>query len=112
MPTTPGCQPSPAAQTSGPSAAGRRLRLGRGAHRRLDLAALGVQRVQPLGQRRRLVRVVGGEEPRAEVGRADPAAGVDPRPEDEAERRRSIGGPGQPGDRGQRRDPRPLAAAP
>ena len=67
-------------------AAGEHLRLGRGEHPRLDVAALGVQPVEPLGERRRLVRVVGGEQPRPEVGGADPAAGVDPRPEREAER--------------------------
>ncbi len=42
-------------------------------------------RVQPLGQRLRLVRVGGGQKPRAEVGLADPAARVDARPEEVAE---------------------------
>ena len=85
IPTTPGCQPSPAAQTSGPSAPRPPPAPRRHPHRRLDLPPLGVQRVQPRRQRRRLVRVVGGEEPRPEVGDADPPAGVDPRPEHEAE---------------------------
>ena len=109
MPTTPGCQPSPAAQTSGPSAPRRRLRLGRRPHRRLDLAPLGVEAVEAGGQRRRLVRVVGGEEPRAEVGDPDPPAGVHPRPEHEAEAV-GRGRSGHPRRRRQRRDARPLAA--
>ncbi len=85
MPTTPGCQPSPAAQTSGAVAARRRLRLGGHPHGRLDLAPLGVQRMEPRRERRGLVDVGGREQPRAEVGCADPPAGIDPRPDDEAE---------------------------
>ena len=67
-------------------AAGRRLGLGGGADRGLDVAALGVEGVEAGGKGGRLVRVVGREESGAEVGRADAAAGVDPRTEDEAER--------------------------
>ena len=70
--------------------------------------ALGVEPSSRAGERRRLVRVGGREEPRPEVGRADAAAGVDPRPEHEAER---LGGrrAGQPRRRRQRGEPRPLA---
>ena len=84
-------------------AAGADLRLGRREDAGLDVAPLGVQPVEPLGEGRGLVRVVGREQPRPEVGGADPAAGVDPRPEREAERpgaRRAA----DAGDGGERRE--------
>ena len=69
---------------------------------RLDLAALAVVAVEPLRQRRAPRRIVGRQQPRAEIGGADPAAGIDPRPQDEAEmigveRARSM--PGHVGER-------------
>jgi hypothetical protein len=69
MPTTPGCQPSPAAQTSGrvePACLG--LRQCRVAHAGFDLAPVGVERVEPPRQRHGLFRVVGGQQARAEIG--------------------------------------------
>ncbi len=50
----------------------------------LDLLARGVEHVELGGQRGGLVGIVGGQQPRAEVGAADATAGVDPRPQDEA----------------------------
>ncbi len=85
-----------------------RRRLDRGDRRlqglRLDLAALAVVAVEPgcqLGGQR---RIIGGEEARAEVGGADPSAGIDPGTQDEAEMvgvdRRT-----HPADRGERFQP-------
>ena len=51
----------------------------------LDRAALLVEPVEFGGDRRGLVGILGGEQAHAEVGLADPAAGVDPRAEREAE---------------------------
>ena len=69
MPMTPGCQPSPAAKTSGRGAIAAldlvdRLRQ----HPRLDLAPLGVERVELLREAARLDRIVGRQQPRAEIG--------------------------------------------
>ena len=60
-------------------------RLGRLADRRLDRAALLVEPVELGGDRLGLGRILGGEQAHAEIGLADPAAGVDPRAEREAE---------------------------
>ena len=82
-------------------AAGRGLVEGGGEHAGLDVLALGVEAVEALGEGGGLVGVGGGEQPRPEVGGADAPAGVDPRPEGEAERpgaRRA----GDPGDARQR----------
>ena len=49
-----------------------------------DVLALGVQAVELNRQRARLLRIVGGEQPRAEVRATDAAAGVDPRAKNEA----------------------------
>ncbi len=51
---------------------------------RLDLAPLGVVGVELLRQARASSGSSVDEQPRAEIGRADPAAGIDPRPQDEA----------------------------
>ena len=56
-----------------PACAALHLRLQ--AHGGLDLPALGIQTVQQFRQRRRLVRVVGGEEPRSQ---APPEASAEP----------------------------------
>ena len=90
MPMTPGCQRPSWARTRGADrrlAVGCRLDLLDGLlqHRRLDLLALAVERVQADGDRRRLVLVLGGQQARTQAGLADPAAGVDARPEDEAQ---------------------------
>jgi hypothetical protein len=53
-------------------------------HLALHVLAGHVQRVEFLGQQRRLLRIVGGEQARAQVRRPNPTAGVDPRAEDEA----------------------------
>ena len=54
-------------------------------HLALDGAALGVELVEPQRQRADLVRIVARQQPRAEIGLPDPAAGIDPRPQQEAE---------------------------
>ena len=101
--------PRPAAQTSGPSAPAPPPAPRPRPHAASISRRSAFSRMQPRRQRRRLVRVVGGEEPRPEVGHADPPAGVHPRPEHEAERRRCSAAPGSPADLGQRHEPRPLA---
>ena len=87
MPMTPGCQPSAAAKTStGESLFWRSTSsIAASKRRALDLAALlvvAVEMLRPFGGER---RVVGRQQPRAEIGGADPAAGIDPRPQHEAE---------------------------
>ncbi len=52
-------------------------------HLRLDRAALGVERVEMRGKLARLDRIVGRQEPRAEIGLADAATGIDTRAQDE-----------------------------
>ena len=70
---------------------GFRLRHGR----KLDLLALAVQAVEFAGDARRLARVLLQQQPHAEVGAADAAAGIDAGPEQEAEMPR-LGRPRQP----------------
>ncbi len=53
-------------------------------NRRLNVAASPVQLVQFLGQRLGFVLVVGRQQTHAQVGAADAAAGIDPRPDDKA----------------------------
>ncbi len=63
------------------------------AHPVLDVPPLGVEHVQPLGQCGGLMRIGGGKEPRAEIGRADPPACVDTGSEEVTEmigRRRAV----------------------
>ena len=106
-PTTPGCQRSLAVtSTDGPSPVadlgvglGRRLLQ----HHGLDRLALAVEPVELGREPLALRRVVAGEQPRAERRVADPAAGIDPRAEQEAEmigRHRSAE-PGHVGERGE-----------
>ena len=78
-------------------------RLRRLADRGLDRAALLVEPVELGGDRRGLVRILGGQQADAEIGLADPAAGVDPRAEREAEIAafRRAGEPGGVGERGE-----------
>ncbi len=52
---------------------------------RLDLAPLAVVAVEPLRQLGGERRVVGRQQARAKIGGADPAAGIDPRPQHETE---------------------------
>ena len=63
------------------------LRLGAGflEHHRLDRLAFLVEAVELGGETLALGRIVAGEEPRAERRVADPPAGIDARPEHEAE---------------------------
>ena len=86
MPMTPGCQPSAAAKTrAGDCGPASTVAIAASSVSRLDLAALAVVGVEAPGQFRRERRVVGREQPRAEIGGADPAAGIDPRAEHKAE---------------------------
>ena len=86
MPMTPGCQPSAAANTrAGDCGAGLDCRDRRLQRLRLDLAALVVVGVEARCELRGFLRIVGGEQPGAEIGGADPAAGIDPRPQNETE---------------------------
>ncbi len=52
----------------------------------LDRLAFGIERLELGGDAARLDLVVGGEQPGAEARSADPAAGIDARAQDEAER--------------------------
>ena len=52
-------------------------------HLGLDGLALCVEVIELAGDLRGLVGIAGGQQARAQRGFADPAAGVDPRPEDE-----------------------------
>ena len=65
----------------------RRQRLGLGLrhHRLLDGLALAVEPFELGGDARGLRRIVGQQQPRAEVGAPDASAGIDARPEQEAE---------------------------
>lgn len=106
MPTTPGCQPSPAAQAS---AGSPRARLGRRlvAKPRLDRAAVAVEIVELRRHARRLGRVGAGQAAGAEVGPPHAPARVDAGAEQEAEverRRQRV----EPRDVGQRDQARPL----
>ena len=84
MPMTPGCQPSPAAKTIGPSGALSTCAIAASSTSRFDLPPLGVEHVEMHGERARLARIVGRQQPRAEIGFADAAAGIDARTQDEA----------------------------
>ena len=88
MPITPGCQPSPPTTIAGASGSKLACR---------SILAIAASRIcastslrsafsasSSCGQRQRLGRIVGGQQPRAQVGAADAAAGVDPRAQDEA----------------------------
>ena len=88
-PTTPGCQPSDAVTITAPlsSSAERSQRLGLGLRfRRLfDQAALAVEAVEFGGDPRRLGDIALQQQPHAEIGAADAAAGIDARAQHEAE---------------------------
>src|SRR3546814_2938005 len=56
-----------------------------GQHGGLDLLALAVVAVELGRHDIRLAGIVAGQQPCAEIGLADAAAGIDPRPEQEAE---------------------------
>ncbi len=88
----------------------QRLGLGLGERGDLDLLAGAVQPIELGGNCARLEVVGRGQEPRAETRVADPPAGVDPRPDQEAEMigpRRPVGA----GDVEQRREPGTAALA-
>src|SRR6185369_17934533 len=72
-------------QYHGASRLRRDMRVRRLQHRRLDRLALAVETVEVDGNGARLVRIVGRQQARAEIGGTDAAARVDPRPEYEAE---------------------------
>ncbi len=86
MPMTPGCQLG-----AGGEGQHRRLRhrFDRGDRRRqgagLDLATLAVVVVEALRQFGGERRIVGRQQPRAEIGRTHPPAGIDPRAQHEAQ---------------------------
>ena len=50
---------------------------------RLAPAPLGVELIEPVGERPRLLHIIGCQQPGAEAGLAHAPAGVDPRAEDE-----------------------------
>ncbi len=92
IPMTPGCQSSPEATTSGgawQTAPSFDPVHRRGKHIGLDALPLLVELVELDGERPRFGLVVGREQARPHSGLADPAAGVDPRPEHEAELERA-----------------------
>ena len=86
MPMTPACQPVPGDQDERPALCRLRLRCvqGRVEHALFDGLALLVEAVELFGQPPGLCRIVRGQQSRAEIGPADPPAGIDPRPEQEA----------------------------
>jgi hypothetical protein len=86
MPTTPGCQPSPAAQTSGASSPRASACASAASRTRASISRRSVLSVSSRrGQRHGLLRVVGGQQPRAQIGLPDPAACIDAGAQDEAE---------------------------
>ncbi len=64
---------------------GQRLGFGLGERRLLDHLALAVEPVELGRDARRLGRIVGEQQPHAEIGAADASAGIDARAEQEAE---------------------------
>ena len=115
-PTTPGCQPSPAVTTTAPFSSRPSAAMASASAcasgRKLDLPALAVEPVELGGDARGFARIVLQQQPHAEIGAADAAAGIDARPEQEAEMP-GLGRPGQPRhvhQRGQRRHCRGGAA--
>ena len=89
---------------------GLRLGLGLRQHRDLHGAALAVEPVELGGDPPGLDRIVGAKQQRAEIGAADAAAGVDARPEQEAEMKR-LRRAGQPRHVHQRGEADVVAAA-
>ena len=85
IPTTPACQPVPLTMISGSFAWARGLLAGLFADDHLDRAALLVEAVELGGDGARFLRVGGGQQADAKVGLADPAPGIDPRAQREAE---------------------------
>ena len=79
-------------------------------HRHLHRPALAVEAVELGGDAAGLDRIVGAKQQRAEIGAADAAAGVDARPEQEAQVKR-LGRTGQPRHVHQRGEPDVVAAA-
>ena len=92
MPTTPGCQPSPATRMKGALAW---LRHGDGFFQDefLDRLAFLVVQVELGGEFRRLVRLARRQQVGAQRRAPHPAAGIDARPEDKAQ---MIGREGRP----------------
>ena len=88
MPTTPGCQPSPASTNSVPVSELRDLGLGLPGDPLLDRSPLGVELVELGGDLGGALLVVGQQQLEAGVGAPQPAGGVDPRSEPESERLR------------------------
>ena len=79
-------------------------------HRHLHRAPLAVEAVELGGDASGLDRIVGAKQQRAEIGAADAAAGVDARPEQEAQVKR-LGRPRQPRHVHQRGEADVVAAA-
>ena len=88
-PTTPGCQPSAAVTTTAPFSSSPSAAMASASacatRRLLDRLALAVEPVELGGDARGLDRVVLQQQPHAEIGAADAAAGIDARAEQEAE---------------------------
>ena len=93
MPTTPGCHAGPlttsVACPLAACASAARMRIVQ--HRRLDLLALAVHRIEHGGQRRRLHRVLAQQQAQAQIGLGDAPGGIDARAQREA-----AGAGGQP----------------
>ena len=79
MPTTPGCQPSPATTIAAACACGAQRALGREQDARLGLAAVAVQQVELAGHLRGALVVLGEQQLERGVGPLHPPGGVDPR---------------------------------
>ena len=110
-PTTPGCHPRLAVtRTAGSLAAGASPPRPRRASRRgLDRLALVVQAIELGGDPLAFGRIVADQQAGPSVGIADPPAGIDPRPEQEAEMI-GLGRTAEPRRVHQRREP--AVAAP
>ena len=87
---------------TGASACSRGLRLGLFGDQHLDRPALLVEAVELGGDGPRFLGVGRGQQAHAEVGLADPAAGVDPRAQARSRGRGSVGALDQPRRLGQR----------
>ena len=89
IPTTPGCQPSPASTRAGPPALARgqlaASALGGLEDLALGVAALAVGGVELAGDRGRPLLVLGQHQLDPGVGAVEPPGGVDPRPQPERE---------------------------
>ena len=111
-PTTPGCQRGEAVTTAAPLSSRPSAAIASASASAtaamLDRLALAVEAVELGGHRRRFGRVLAQQQPGAEIGPSDPPAGIDARPQHEAEVPR-LRRPGEPRRIDQRGEPDPLA---